>query len=475
MKRINIIILLGVLISSFILPFAKSSNDIYQVHNEKIDSSLIRHFKLSNGMRLHFLKVDEASKIELFGTIRAGSVFDPPDKIGLANVVGKMLRNGGTKNRTGDVIDDELDSLGTELDIEISLINGQIKMTSTKGAFKRSLKILSELFTNPAFEVDRLNLTKINYLDYVRKQKEKPDSFAFIEFQKLLYGKNSPYARTPTKETIYSLNQQDVFDFYNNFIKPNNINFAIWGNFSFDEKLSEFEEFFGAWAKSTDDNPPFPKVEIKKNASINLIRKVNSNQSKLRIGHLGITLDRNNPYNKDYVALLILDLLFGGKAYSSRLYKKIRSELGLSYDIFSMYWPSFYYPSTFLIAATTRSDTTIKATESILKELKKICEGDISQEEVNQVKEFLLNTYAFELGSPKIIVARILFYEYRDIPLDYFLYIYNEIPNIEVQDVKRAAKKFLHPESLCILIVGDEKKFDSPLSALGKVNVINNN
>ncbi|MEW6457196.1 MAG: pitrilysin family protein [Acidobacteriota bacterium] len=471
MKRIKLILfpLIFIFLS---LPSDPNIKDTSNIPSKKFDIHSIRHHEFSNGMKLHLLKVDNSEKIEIFGIIRAGSVFDPTDKIGLATIAGEMLRMGGTKYINAKVIDEELDSLGTKLFIKISLINGQIRMSCNKDNFKRSLKILSEILINPSFETDRLSLAKKNLLDFMEREKKDLDSLAFTKFQKLLYGENSPYARTPTKETTNNIKQEDLFKFYNQFIHPNNISLAIWGKFDKDEIITSFEEVFGKWPKSINKNPPFPEVKVKREASVNLIVKENVNQSKIRIGHLGIMLDKDNPYNKDYIALLILDLLFGGQSFSSRLYQKIRSELGLSYDIFSMYWPSFCYPGAFVISASTRSNTTVETIQCILNELNKICEEPITDKEVNQVKEFLINSYVFQFDSPEKILARILYYEYQGLPLDYFQYIINEIPNINAQDVKGAALKYLHPELLCILVVGNEKKFDKPLSYIGKVDIL---
>ncbi len=437
-----------------------------------LNSPSIQHYQLSNGLKLHLLRVEKSDKIDMFGIIKVGSVFDPPEKVGLANILGKMLRTGGTKSISAEKIDEELDSIGTKISFMISLTFGQLRLSCHRDNFKKSLKILSELLTNPAFENDRLILAKKELIDFLEKEKEDIESLAFLEFQKLLYGEDSPYARTPNIESINKIEQRDLFEFYSQFIHPNNISLAIWGDFNYDEIISNFEEAFRNW-KSLNTKPPhFPDVKVKRKGSINLIIRENAHQSKIRIGHIGIKMDRENPYNKEYIALLVLNQLLGGQPFTSRLQSRVRSELGLSYNVFSMYWTSCYYPGSFLVSASTRTDATIKTIQCILEELRRIREEPISKEEIEHIRNFLINSYVLRYDSLEKIIARLLFYEYEGLPHNYFQFIFKELPNIDANYVQKVAKKYIDIDSLCILVVGNSKDFDKPLSTLGNVNIL---
>jgi len=232
------------------------------------------------------------------------------------------------------------------------------------------------------------------------------------------------------------------------------------------------EEAFGKWKSLNTEPPHFPDTEVKRKGSINLIIRENANQTKIRMGHISFKLNRDNPYNKEYVALLVLDQLLGGQAFTSRLKKKIRSELGLSYNVFSMFWTSCYYPGSFVVSASTRSDTTIKTIQCILEELRKIREEPIQEKEIENVKNFLMNSYMSRIDSPEKIIARLLYYEYEGLPLDYFQFIFKTLPSIKANDIREVARKYIDIDSLCILVIGNPRNFDKPLSTLGKVNIL---
>lgn len=426
----------------------------------------IARFELGNGLVLQLLEDHTLPKVHGLALVRVGDRYEPADRIGLASIVGQTMRTGGTTTRSGDEINEILANVGASVETGIGESSGSASLFALKEDFPLTLEILADILRNPAFPDDKIELAKIRMRSGIARRNDDVASIANREFFNLLYGETSPYARTTEYATVDRITRDDVVAFHQQYFQPNHVSLGLWGDFESSAVRALVEELFGSWERKEVEVPPPPAVTMARNPSINLIPKDDVNQTNLRIGHLGGRRD-----DPDYFAMSLMSKILGG-GFSSRLFKLIRSEQGLAYRVRASWGAGWDRPGAFMIVCNTKSETTLQATTEILKEIQRITEEPVSEEELQLAKDGILNSFVFNFDSAGELVRRLMTYEYYGYPEDFLEKYRNNVEQVTVEDILRAAKKHIQPDSLVLLAVGRAEDFDAPLDTLGEVQTV---
>jgi predicted Zn-dependent peptidase len=421
---------------------------------------------LPNGMILFLVEDHDLPLIELSCLIKVGSVYEPADKVGLAEITGAVMRTGGTAKMNGDQIDEELDRLGATIETFIDITEGTASMSVLKEDIDRGLSILADILMTPQFAQEKIDLEKMNLRSWIARRNDMPIWIADREFGKLIYGDTSVYARTIEYKTIDNITRDDLIAFHQKYFHPNSVIMGVWGDFKTPEMIQKIKKAFAEWKAAKLDLPELPKVDYHFRPSVHLVRKEDINQTNIRIGHLGGMM--NDP---DYFALTVMNSILG-RSFSGRLFKEVRSEQGLAYHVGGGYQYNFDYPGLLSLSCETKSQSTLQAIKSIMNEVKRISQQEVTDEELEMAKNTFLNSFVFKFDNKGEIVNRLLTYEYYGFPLDFLQKTKENIEKVTKQDVLRAAKTHLHPDDLVILAVGKDSDFDQPLSVLGEVDTI---
>ena len=444
----------------------KSYKDLKYPKLHEVKIPKVEQVTLKNGMRLFLLEDHELPLVYASARIKVGSIYDPPDKVGLASITGTVTRTGGTDSMTGDQIDDLLESIAATVETDIGLDAGTAFLSSLKEDFDQAFSVFADVLMHPAFREDKLELAKIQEKSAIARRNDDVRQVAFREFRKLIYGPNSVYARHPEYETIDRITRDDLVAFHKKYFHPNNVWLAIWGDFNKKEMIRKVEKAFQGWEPVKIDFPKIPEVKYAFKKTVNLVRKPDVNQTNILMGHIGGVL--NDP---DYSALVILNRILGS-GFTSRLFRNVRSRMGLAYSVFGNYSANFDYPGLFFVGCQTKSQSTVKAIRAMLAEVKRITQEEVTDEELKVAKESYLNSYVFNFDSKRKIINRILTYAYYGYPLDFLQRTKRNVEKVTKEDILRVARSHLHPDALQILAVGNDKDFDEPLSVLGPVHEI---
>lgn len=423
----------------------------------------VEKFELANGLNIFLVEDHEYPTIDLRAMVRVGSVFEPVSKIGLASVCGQVIRTGGTTSMSGDEIDKELETMAATISTGIGRMSGYINVSVLKEDIDRTLEILADILINPAFAEDKINLAKIQQRTMISRRNDDIGQITNREFRMLIYGKDSPYARHPEYATIDAVTRQDIVDFYQKSFYPNNTIMAVWGDFETQEMVAKLKKNLEPWKPAAVKMPSPPKVDYDYKFTVNYINKPDVNQSNIMIGHIGGMM--NNP---DYPALSVMNSILS----FDRMFKKIRTDEGLAYSVWGYYGAYFTYPGVFSSGAQTKSESTVYAIDLMLKEMKRMTEEEVSDEELAKAKDQYLNSYVFNFDSRAKIVNRLMTYVLFDYPLDFMDQVKKGVEKVTKKDVLRVARKYLRSDKVQILVVGKQEDFDKPLSALGEVNTI---
>jgi len=422
--------------------------------------------ELGNGLVLYLLEDHTLPKVQGFAFIRTGERYDPPDRLGLASIVGLTMRTGGTTTRSGDEINHMLENVGASVETGIGEDAGSASLFALREDFPMALEILADLLQNPAFPDDKIELAKVGMRSGIARRNDDVADIANREFFKLLYGKDSPYARTIEYATLDRISRDDIVAFHQSYFHPPQVSLGLWGDFDSGAVRALVERLFGSWESKEVELSPPPPVTSDWKPSVNFIPKDDVNQTNLRIGHLGGRLD-----DPDYFSMALMAEILGG-GFSSRLFKLIRSEQGLAYRVRASWSAEWDHPGSFLVVCNTRSETTLQATTAILKEIRRITEEPVSQEELRLAKDGILNSFVFNFDSTGEIVRRLMTYDYYGYPRDFLEKYRANIEKVTADDILRAAKKRIRPDALILLAVGRAQDFDGSLDTLGEVDTI---
>lgn len=445
----------------------KNYKDLTFPELHEIQIPKVEQATLSNGIKIFLLEDNELPLINLRAMIRTGSVYEPGDKVGLADITGTVMRTGGTINHTGDEIDEILESIAAHVETWIDETSGGASMSVLKQDLDTGLNLLADILMNPVFDENKVELAKVTHRSLISRRNDQVSSIANREFAKLIYGPESVYARTTEYSTINRITRDDLIAFHKRFYHPNNVRMAVWGNFNTKDMIKKLQAVFKKWKKSDLDIPPVPQVNYDFRQTVNLIKKEDVNQTNVIMGHIGGRLD-----NPDYYALVLTNRILGGIPFTSRLFRNVRSREGLAYSVYGIYTADYDHPGILYVGCQTKSETTVKAIRAMMEEVKKMTESEVTDEELAVAKESYLNSFVFNFDTKGEVVRRLLIYDYYGYPPDFLMKAKENIERVTKADILRVSQKYLRYDAMQILAVGKPEDFDEPLSALGTVNEI---
>ncbi len=431
-----------------------------------IEVPKVEQVTLANGMRLFLLEDHELPLVNISVRIRTGSVYEPAEKIGLASITGEVMRTGGTADMTGDEMDEELEAIAASVETGIGLNSGSASMSVLKRDLDKGLSILADVLMNPAFREDKIQLAKMQAASSIARRNDSVGAVAGREFDKLIYGPNSVYARHEEYATIGGISRDDLVAFHRKYFGPDNAMLAVWGDFDTKQMIEKIEQAFEQWEKIDLQLPKVPKVKYEFRKTVNVVRKDDVNQSNVYLGHIGGL--RSDP---DYFALIVMNRILGG-GFTGRLFKNVRSREGLAYSVFGAYSANYDYPGEFYVGCQTKSESTVYAIRAMLREVEKMTESEVTDEELALAKDSFLNSFVFNFDTKGEVVNRLMTYEYYGYPADFLLRIKENVDTVSKEDVLRVAQKHLQPGKVQILAVGRPQDFAEPMSSLGPVNEI---
>jgi len=421
---------------------------------------------LKSGMVLFLLEDHELPLVTLQALIRTGAIHDPAEKVGLAGLTGTLMRTGGTMRHSSDEVDSLLDQMAALLSVGIGSDAGSASLDLLKKDLDAGLSLFADILMHPVFEEEKVVVAKNNMVEMIRRKNDRPSSIASREFAKLIYGADHPLGRESTEEGVRSITRADLVAFHERYFSPNNMMLGIVGDFNRDEVVKKIETAFSGWPQKAVADQSVPSVPERSDPSINIISK-DISQTQIRIGHIGIRQE-----NPDYFALSIMNDILGGSGFTSRIFKEVRTKRALAYSVGTFLEPGNLEKGVFVAVAQTRAETTSQAISTIMEQIRKIRDEKVSKEELDLAKDSFLNSFIFSFSSPGQIVARQMSLEYDGLPADYLERFRDNVAKVTADDIQRVARRYLHPDSLITLVVGEEKRFDRPLSSLGEVRVI---
>jgi zinc protease len=415
---------------------------------------------LSNGMKVFLLENHELPIMSGSALIRTGNLFDPPDKKGLAGITGDVLRSGGTRSKSGDQIDQDLENVAASVESSIGESAGSLSFSCLKENTDQVLRVFKDFLASPEFRQDKVDLSKTQMRSEISRRNDDAHGIAEREFSSILYGRDNSYGWEIEYADIDHIQRQDLIDFYHRYYFPANVMLEIYGDFSTAEMKTKLEQVFGDWKVTQAAVPAFPKVREKAAPGLFLADKDDVTQSFIDVGHLGGELR-----DKDYAALTVAAEILGG-GFSSRLFRTVRTAHGWAYSIGASWSAQYDHPGEFHISGSTQSVHTVDTIKAIQEEVAKIRTSEVTDQELQTSKDTVLNGFVFFFDRPSKTLNRLVQYEYYGYPRDFIFQYQKAIAAVTKADVLRVAKDRFKPQDFTYVVVGNPKEFGTPLTAL---------
>jgi len=416
---------------------------------------------LANGMKVLLLEDHELPLVSGAALIRAGNLFDPADKRGLAGLTGEILRSGGTKDKTGDQLDEALENVAASVESEIGETSGTLSFSCLKENTDQVLGIFRDLLTSPEFRQDKVDLAKTQMASEISRRNDDAGGVAQREFVNTVYGRNTPYGWQTEYADIENIQREDLINFYKRYYFPANIMLEIYGDFSAAQMKIKLEQLFGSWTYTQPPVSAFPKVRETPAPGVFLATKSDVTQTFFHVGHLGGELR-----DKDYPALEVAAEILGG-GFSSRLFRNVRTAHGWAYSIGAGWGAQYDHPGIFQISGSTQSVHTVDTLKAVRDELDKIRSSEVTDQELQTAKDTVLNSFVFHFDQPSKTLNRLLVYQYYGYPKDFIFQYQKAIAAVTKADILRVAQKYFRPQDLTYVAVGNPAEFGTPLTALG--------
>jgi len=413
--------------------------------------SLGKRIILKNGMVLLLSEKHEIPMVSVSMAIKAGSVAEPVEKPGLASLTASLLTQG-TAKRTASQISREIDFVGGSLSVSGGADYASAGLRILKKDINIGFDLLSDVLMHPAFDQKEIDRKVKETLASIQQQKEEPSVIAGEAFTRAVFGQH-PYGRTNEDVAAFlpNLLRQDIVEFYSRCYGPNNVIIAVVGDVNEKEVVSLLDEQFKGWKPV---NGGIPARQTPPAIGAVTVKKMDKNitQANIAIGHLGIT--RENP---DYYSVMIMNYILGGGGFSSRLMDNIRDNRGLAYDVHSTF-SAQKDAGSFRIWMQTKSESANESIDEIFKEVRRIRVEPVSEKELADAKAYLTGSFPLRMDTYAKIAGMLTAIEVYDLGLDYPRKYPALINAVTREDILRVAKKYLDPDHMVIIVLGNQEK-----------------
>ena len=420
---------------------------------------------LDNGMVVHMLGDHELPQISISALIGTGSVYEPAAKTGLAGLTGTVMRSGGTTGTSPEKLDDELEFMASSIEASIGDDSGAVSMTTLTRNLERTLQLFAQVLMEPAFREDKVELARKLTVESLRRQNDDPKAVADRELLKAVY-RGTPLGRVPTFATVGAITRDDMVLFHRKYFHPNNMILSVSGDFDPKEMILLLNRVFAGWKKEPVEFPKIKTPVAEFRPEVLYVAK-DVNQSVIRMGHMGI--DKDNP---DLYAIRVMDSILGSSGFNSRLMSEVRNAQGLAYNVESSFDIGRRYLGIFTAETETKAQTTARAIGLMEDIIAGMTKKPVTDQELTLAKDSIVNSFIFGFTSPAVVANQKARLEYYHYPAGYLDNYRDNIARVTRDDVLRVARKYLHPEALKLVVVGDAKLFDKPLSIFGRVEEI---
>ncbi len=414
----------------------------------------VRRTKISSGMKVVTARRDKLPVFYAVLVLHGGSVYDPPGKNGVAELVSRFLEKD-TLNFTRREISNLIEGLGGWIVSDSGHYTQQIKLGLISRFAHHGLSMMAEMAMNTKFTQEELEKERKKLISEHNDELTVPSEVLSYAFNSAIYHNHPLGAPSDgVVETIQKITLDDLISFHRNHFCPSNAFLVAVSDIPHEEVVSMAENSFGSW--KCDPKPALP--ELPKVAPIKgkhaIIVDMKISQAFIALGHHAPM--RNDPiFNR----LVVANFAIGGGRELSRMMREIRIKNGLAYSAYSVLKGGLKAPGVFAAQTETKAETATDALKLTLDIIRDVHEHGITEEELTMAKSFFQGAIPRMAESNKQIASALINCELYGLQDFYWIKEIEEIASLSLDDVSSAVREHIDPDNFVMAVVADTEKF----------------
>jgi zinc protease len=424
---------------------------------------------LPNGLKLVIVEHHELPVADLTLVVRTGHEADPRHHEGLASLTAALL-DDGTGTRNALQIADQQAFLGVRLSTNAGWDMSAVSLHTPTAQLDSALALFSDVVLNPTFPQAEINRLRIERQTLLTQMKDRPTAIADQVYATTLFGEDHRYGRPAlgTEASIKSITQADIRGYYQDYYRPNNATLLVVGDIRPADIQQRIATLMGRWQPRNVLAPVITKSPVRKNTlprtTVFLVDKPGAPQSSIRVGTIGVARS-----TADYFPLLVMNTVLG-VPFTSRLMQNLRETHGYTYSAWSRF-DMRRDAGPFVAQAEVVAGKTDSALVEFTKELRTM-RDTVPQAELQRAKRYLQLQLPSLFEATGDIAYQLTSLAVYGLPLDFYNSYVQRIDEVTQADVQRVARKYIDPDRLSIVVVGDRRQIESGIRKLGLGEVL---
>jgi len=409
----------------------------------KINIGKPETFELKNGLKVLVVENHVLPRVSATLTINNNLIFEG-DKAGVSSLTGSLLGTG-TNKISKDAFDEEVDYLGAN----INFSSQSASMRSLSKYFPRVLELMAEAAIHPVFTQEEFDKESNKLIESLKIGEKSVSNIANRVENALAYGINHPYGEFSTPKSVKNVNLNDVKNFYNAYFKPNNAYLVIVGDVNLKEVKKLVKQNFAKWKEGALPAYTVPAVNNVAKTEIDFVDMPNAVQSNIAVVN-SANLKMSNP---DYFAVKLANYILGGGG-EARLFLNLREDKGYTYGAYSSMSSDEKTAALFSASAQVRNMVTDSSAVEFIKEIKKIRNTKVTDEELKTAKAAYTGSFVRNIEKPATIARYALNIRKNNLPDNFYETYLQNINAVTVDDIERVAQKYFSADHARIIVVG---------------------
>jgi zinc protease len=411
---------------------------------------------LPNGLKTTMVQYGAVPKVTVQLIMKSGNVHEGADQIWLADLVGDLLKEGGTTTMDFKTISKKVAGMGGDINVGVGLDQTFITGSVLSEFAPELIRIMADMIMNPKFPESEIGRLKDDLKRNLAVQKEVPQQKAQEKFMGTIYAGQAYGRWFPTEAMIDSYNVQMVKDFYDKNYGAKRTVMYVAGKFDEAVATKAIEDAFKGFREGPDVS--YPAVKQVSTNQVSIIDRPNAPQTTVIIGLPTLT-----PKSEDVVALQVTNAILGG-SFSSRITTNLREDKGFTYSPFSTIrndkGVSIWYEQADVTSANTG-----ESLQEIAKEINKLQKETPSETELNGIKNYMAGIFVLQNSSPGGIIGQLNFIDLHELNESYLTNRVKNILAVTPDQVSKMTKEHFKYEDMTVVLVGDKKLLNKQMKA----------
>lgn len=402
---------------------------------------------LANGLRVVIFEDKRLPLVSYRLAFFSGDANEPAEFQGISSATAAMLSEG-TRNFSSRELAEKIERLGASISASSSDDFTMVAASSLSLYNSELLDLIAEVVLLPSFPESELDLYRRNTIEHLKFQRSQPGFLANEQTARILYDEH-PYAKTsPSPEDVEKLTRQALVDFHSLTYLPNNAIMIVVGDVDLEDVVTDIDSRFKRWMPGEVASPDFPQLPVAAKRTLTIVDRPGSAQSNIVLANLAI--DRKSP---DYFPFLVMNQVLGAGA-SSRVFMNLREEKGYTYGAYTRF-DAKRFGGDFEATAEVRTAVTGDSLKEFFYELDRIRDEAVSEQELTDAKNFLIGVFPIRAETQEGLTNLIVSQYLHSLPEDYLQTYRDNVRAVTSDEVKRVAEKYVQPEKMAVVIVGD--------------------